>query len=81
MTIVVRNPRAVEIAARLAEARGIGEEQLVEELLEREWRARALGSADVEAIARAFRERNGIAQGSGDPRPSSEIIDEAWGER
>ncbi len=79
MTLIVRNPRAVELATRLAEARGIGEEQLVAELLEREWQSRSLTKAEVGAIARAFRERNGIGLGSSDRRPPSEIVDEAWG--
>jgi hypothetical protein len=81
MALNLKSSRADELATRLAAARGISKTRLIEDLLEREWRTQCLTAGDVEAIARAFRERNGIAPGSGDPRPSSEIIDEAWGER
>lgn len=81
MALNLKSPRADELATRLASARGISKTRLIEDLLEREWRTQCLGTGDVEAIARAFRERNGIGPGSGDPRPTSEIVDEAWGSR
>ncbi len=81
MALNLKSPRADELATRLAAARGISKTRLIEELLEREWRAQCLTMRDVEAIARAFRERNGIAPGSGDLRPASEIDDDAWGDR
>jgi hypothetical protein len=81
MALNLKSTRADELATRLAAARGISKTRLIEDLLEREWRAQCLTAEDVEALARAFRERNGIAPDAGDRRPASDIIDEAWGER
>jgi hypothetical protein len=79
MTLIVRSPRAVEIATRLAEARGIDGETLVEELLDREWRAKALTEQDIERAVQGFWDKLGIKPEEIDWRPLSEIRDELWG--
>jgi hypothetical protein len=81
MALNLKSPRADELATRLAAARGISKTRLIEDLLEREWRAQCLTAADVDEIAAAFRERNGITPGTGDPRSPADIIQDAWSER
>ncbi len=79
MTLIVRNTRAVQLATRLAQARGIDEDQLVTELLEKEWQARTLTKEDVEAAVQAFWDKLDIKPDEIDRRPLSEIRDEIWG--
>ena len=78
MALNLKSERADEIATRLATIRGISKTRLIEDLLEREWRAHCAAPVDAQTVAQAFWDDLRLDPAEIDRRPLAAIRDELW---